>query len=510
MVVIGLALVILDAGYEPLWATALVLAIPLYFMQQSLAAGSVALSATVDYVTMVGWPAVTAIVYTAFTSSTAGEFARAAAPLAGLLVGASVTLVAALCLAQLFGVPRLLNLTLADLNHAAGSGTTSHLLVVPLLLLLTLFFFLNPDTWQVAYGIGGQRLALTFALFAAVGFAAAVARSREIHAELNRTHQQDPSRIPWPRVTVSGQRLTDADRRVPVLTLPQLINVTFAVLGRLLGQVLWVGTAMFTGLVVLGLILVPQSTVQEWLGDGHADRYLTANGFAVSVTLLKVALLLAGFSALYFIVVTSGEANYRREVLEPFSYRLRRLLQVHAAYHAYLELPGREPRPNILVTLLSWISRDGIILAVPAGAFMHQGMAIEVIRTTAVLARRYPIPEPRTLKDRLMAGLLRLMIRMDDNLDEPVPMIPLPKRWDPDTDPLFTASRGTARSTSARSAMRARRSARYVARRRQAMQISPDGDRRVQATNHIGRSATSHTREGNPDHHTHQRRHDPE
>jgi hypothetical protein len=255
------------------------------------------------------------------------------------LAGLCVATTAAATLITWFGVLRLLSLARRDIVSFAGRGVAGQALTLPILAVLTLFFYLNPDVWQVAAGIGPAKILLALTLFAVVALLTGFARTREALHALIRETEEDPAAVPWPARTADGSEVTGADRRIPDLNVPQQINVALALTARQLAQALWAGAGIYAFLLLLGIITMPRATVNDWIG--REDVWTGP----VSATMAKVALLLAGFSMLYVIVVTTAEAQSRKLFFEPIARHLNRVLQVHAAYCAYAGHPRRlDPR----------------------------------------------------------------------------------------------------------------------------------------------------------------------
>ncbi|MEV4281441.1 hypothetical protein [Actinoplanes xinjiangensis] len=356
----------------------------------------------------------------------------------GLLAATCAGITALSCITTAFGIVRLLDLARADLLRVTEGGFSGQALTLPVLVLLTLFFFLNPDVWQVAHGVGPGRLGLTIAIFAGLAYLAGMARTRELADTIRHENEHDAATIPWPERTATGAALADGDRRVPELTARQRLNLALALTGRQFTQALWVGAGMFLFLFVLGVVLVPKATGEAWIDVDEGDQYQ----LGVSLTMCKVAVLLAAFSMLYFIVVTTSEDRYRRLFYEPFAHRLHRLLQVHAAYSAYLRPPPRPAAPPATAPPRSaWDA-----LYDPLYEVLWRGVKplISGTRWEAPAERMRELlrnPDPPAIRtplhvlQRISVTALRLYSR-----NGPIEIIgsrPLPRRWNPDDDPLF-------------------------------------------------------------------------
>ena len=251
------------------------------------------------------------------------------------------TVAAVLSVAVMFGVPRLINLGRADLVEFTRSGMIGQTLTLPIMVVVLVFFFLNPDVWQIAYRMNGTRMGLALLTFAAVLFLTGMARTRELLATVDNDMARDTSAVPWPERTISGVPVTAEQRRMPQLTVAQLTNVALALTGRQLAQALWVDAGVFAFLVLLGMVMVSPSAGEAWIDDNGTDVYWHLVQLPVSVTMVKVAVLLTAFAILYFVVVSTGEDRYRTVFADPFTFDLRRLLQMHAAYSAHIGRPAR-------------------------------------------------------------------------------------------------------------------------------------------------------------------------
>ncbi|WP_250030815.1 hypothetical protein [Paractinoplanes maris] len=298
---------------------------------------------------------------------------------------------------------------------------------------------LNPDVWQVAWGVGPGRLALTMSVFAVVAFMTGIARTRELSETLTREHESDTAAIPWPARAASGAEVLEKDRRVPELTEMQRANLALAVTGRQLAQALWLGIGIFIMLFLLGLVLVPPVTGKAWIGTGDADQYVGRPPLLISVTMIKVAVLLAGFSMLYFIVVTAREEQYRRAFYGPLAHRLHRLLQLHAAYSVYVGPPVRST--SRLGQVTRKVFEEMIATARDGSVF---GPRTSPSRRPWSPARQRPTwnPAPPAVWTpwRVMRAMARVFVPLVAAQGFVAFLNDLPRRWDPDDDPLFRAT----------------------------------------------------------------------
>jgi hypothetical protein len=106
---------------------------------------------------------------------------------------------------------------------------------------------------------------------------------------------------------------------------------------RQLIQAAVVGLGLFAFFVVLGLIVIDDSTAALWIGD---EPLTSAWVPFMPVALFRAAVLLAGFGSMYFAITTMTQEGYRREFFEPVIADVERTLAVRAVY-----LEVRKGRP---------------------------------------------------------------------------------------------------------------------------------------------------------------------
>ncbi|MFG1995319.1 hypothetical protein ACGFJ7_35620 [Actinoplanes sp. NPDC048988] len=411
------------------------------------------------YLSVAGWP-VTVVVVRVITASPAGGWLGAVGY--AVKVWAVLALVCAGVILSAYAVTavggfRLVRLAFGDLAEITASGMARPLAITPVLILLTLFFFLNPDVWQVAAGIDGSRLLTACGVFLLIAVLTGVARTREVIDQVAADVAAGSQVIPWPQNTAQGAPVGAHDRQAPRLTSQQVLNLTLALVGRQLAQAFWVGVLLAGFLVLLGVVLVTRATGEKWIGQAGSDHYLKLfwDSVWVSVTMLKVVVLLAGFAMLYFIVVTVAESQHRRLLAEPVTHLMLRLLQVHAAYCAHVGQPvsrfetqlvpairqavrGEARRVLPRAMLLTPFGVAGAVLAVVAGP-----LAVAIVgprRRDRRLTSGFGAGPAAVVAGTLFARAVReIWQRFDlrDNWNERV------ERWDPDSDPLFKHRSGT-------------------------------------------------------------------
>ncbi|WP_433293769.1 hypothetical protein ACQP2F_31445 [Actinoplanes sp. CA-030573] len=175
-----------------------------------------------------------------FTAKSSVSLARTAETMA-FYAGqwAVVTIVAVVV--TWFGVLRLLGRGRTHLHRHAEGSLARQARTLPAMALFILFFFLNPDVWQVADGLTPFRMVLTLLLLIAVILVAGAAEATDLRAELQR----------------------DAPDPPPPLLLSQQLNLALALGMRQIARAAWVGAGVFAFLMVLGAITMPPKTITD-------------------------------------------------------------------------------------------------------------------------------------------------------------------------------------------------------------------------------------------------------
>ncbi|MGW0522917.1 hypothetical protein [Crossiella sp. NPDC003009] len=242
----------------------------------------------------------------------------------------STSLVLALCLAEVFGVPAVDYLAgfaegdwpavlhglgwvlVFGLLAAAGAGAVflwalrvalRQLRVLgllaskalPLLLLFVTFFFFNAEIWQITSTLPRPALWGVLGLFSAVGllflFAVAQDELRELAAETG------PERVPL--------RRRENANLVTVLALAQALQA--AVFGVL----------VFAFFLTLGSMAIRPEVVKMWVTKDPTSGKLFGVLLPVSQELVHASMFLAVFSALYFTTAVFTDGKYRDAFFHP-------------------------------------------------------------------------------------------------------------------------------------------------------------------------------------------------
>ncbi len=195
---------------------------------------------------------------------------------------------------------------------------------VPLLMIFALLAFMSTEMWQVFSAISDADLAAIALLFAGLGTAFLLARlPREVRAL-------------EAEVDVAGEPLKRKQRR----------NVELVLFTSQAVQVLTVSLLVAAFFVVFGLIAVPDTIRESWIGTAGDTLFsfeIGGESFEMTVELLKVAAGLAAFTGLYFAIAMLTDSTYRDEFLQEVTAELRSVFAVRADY---LRLRGGATPPG--------------------------------------------------------------------------------------------------------------------------------------------------------------------
>jgi hypothetical protein len=209
---------------------------------------------------------------------------------------------------------------------------------LPTLLFVTFFLFFTSELWQLMNHLAWFRLVLVLVLFASV---TVLATSTRLRGEIDRVEQDlSPARL---TAACAGTPLTSVPSTVetpPALTARQQTNVLMVLVTRQLIQAAVVGLGLFAFFVILGLIIVDNTTARAWVvGDPEFSAWVPF----MPVALFRSAALLAGFGSMYFAITTMTQTEYRHEFFEPVVEDVERALAVRAVYLSVRTSPSAVP-----------------------------------------------------------------------------------------------------------------------------------------------------------------------
>lgn len=213
---------------------------------------------------------------------------------------------------------------------------------LPMLLILVVFLMFSAELWEAAHVLHGGELAAVLALMLVVASVLVVS-----------TFQPDVRRLDgstdWEALREDA-RATPlaalADRPIPPgyvlprLTWLQRRNVDFVVLINQLLQSTFVSLLVLLFLLAFGLIVVPGTIQEAWIGEPVnvlVQLELFGEPRVLSAEMLFVCALLSGIVGLYFTGLALTDPTYRAEHVTAIVGELQMLLGVRALYLAALQ-----------------------------------------------------------------------------------------------------------------------------------------------------------------------------
>jgi hypothetical protein len=222
-----------------------------------------------------------------------------------------------------------------------GSVVSLFVRALPLLILVLALLLFTSEVWFAVAELNVTRITLVVLLFVVIGASFALARVPQQISELSTFESWDRAKERC-HDTPMGQvvdAMTPPDEPAPPLSKRQWSNVGLVVLVSEAVQVLLVTLLVFGFFVVFGVIALHQSVQYEFVGRRLEviERWnISGDTYSLSEELLKVAVFLAAFSGLYFVVVLLTDKTYRDEFLEQVVSEVREAFAVRAAYLAYI------------------------------------------------------------------------------------------------------------------------------------------------------------------------------
>ncbi|HYF45108.1 MAG TPA: hypothetical protein VD926_02785 [Acidimicrobiales bacterium] len=212
---------------------------------------------------------------------------------------------------------------------------------LPLLLLFATFLFLNTEIWQVAADLEAPFLLLVVGMFLLAGTAFLVIRQRQ---EVERVGRFDSwgdvldgcGQAPVCELPVDGLSEPPAP---PRLGKRARLNVALVLVFTQGVQIVIVGLVIGLFYVAFGLVAVRETTMLSWVGgklDTIGEVELFGHPVVLTWDLIRVAGLVAAFSALQFTFSALTDEQYRREFFDGIMAEMREALAARALYLAGL------------------------------------------------------------------------------------------------------------------------------------------------------------------------------
>lgn len=234
----------------------------------------------------------------------------------GQLTSALVTAAAnAALLAVLYGVVAygVLSIVRWAAGRLVGQLAGAVLLLaraLPLLMLFSVVLMVNTEVWQVFAEMEEASLAAITVLLVAVGSLFLVAR--------------------LPGEVETLERAVGAG---PPLERRQRVNVGLVMFVSQALQVLVVAVAVAAFFVAFGLLAIPGTLIETWIGRAP-DVVATIGGVEIHRELLRVSGAIGALSGLYYAIATLTDDTYRREFLSELTDEMRETFRARADYLA--------------------------------------------------------------------------------------------------------------------------------------------------------------------------------
>ena len=238
-----------------------------------------------------------------------------------------------------------LELAVWSLRHLRENVPQIAMLVartLPMLLILVVFLLFASELWQASHEIGAVDLLAIMVLLVVVGGVLVVTQARE---EIRHIEQRGPSSDWHELVADTPAAVTTGSRSGPAADLPPLqrlerLNLVVLMLVSQFVQSLFVAVMVGLFIVLLGMLAVPISVQEAWVGAPVNE--LISFSFigeprTLSSELLIASALLGGVCGLYFTGLALTDKTYRAEFHGRVIADIERIMTVRSVY---LSLPG--------------------------------------------------------------------------------------------------------------------------------------------------------------------------
>jgi hypothetical protein len=212
---------------------------------------------------------------------------------------------------------------------------------LPMLILVLALLLFTTEVWQTASELNATKLTIVVLFFMAIGLAFAGIRLPLQISELAtfESWARTEERCAGTPIEPVVADVPEPPDGTPPLTRRQWGNVGLVVLVSEAIQVALVTLMVFLFFLFFGVLTLSQGVIYSWVGRRleviHRWK-ISGDTYVLTEELVKVAIFLAAFSGLYFVVVLLTDAVYRREFLDRVVGQVRDSFAVRAVYLAYL------------------------------------------------------------------------------------------------------------------------------------------------------------------------------
>jgi hypothetical protein len=225
------------------------------------------------------------------------------------------------------------------LSHLATVGALA-VRALPVVLLTALVFF-NSYVWIMANTISGDRLGLAMAFLLSIAAVFVVSATRERVRPMLRS---SAAVLPKDAERLAGTpfaAMPDTRDCAP-LKRAERLNVVFVLATSQLAQIVVVAVVTATIYLILGLIVLTPSLLNEWTHTYKSTA--TVLGFTLPVpdSLIHMTLFLGALTFMYISARAAGDAEYRSTFLDPLIEDMRTTLIARNRYRGAVAVTACE------------------------------------------------------------------------------------------------------------------------------------------------------------------------
>lgn len=234
---------------------------------------------------------------------------------------------------------------LVDVGRASAAGLLHTfgvaLRALPPVLAVLLFLFLAAEVWQAFGLVEGWRFGAVLTLFALLGIGFLLTALRRERAELAAPVPGESLASLAATTPAAGLVERGVSPATPALGRLASVNVTVALVVAVGARVVAVGAAVATFFLVFGLLLIREDVVASWTAaPPHVLVRLPFSDVVLTEQHVRVSVLLGGFAALYFCVVSLTDSRNREQFLDDVLDRLAAVMAAWAYYRGALAGTG--------------------------------------------------------------------------------------------------------------------------------------------------------------------------